>query len=176
MIQEYVMLIGRRTERGCYDSRNDFPQKPNVTPRHPFENCTDIILRFINKTFMIPGNLLHYIDDVDSIGCSWVPPVDFINCLETGRDPDYDGDKDTIHPIGYLFKKSQDNRIYDSYYGNDDQNPKLAQTSPSKVIDKDVLALLERIHTYVEESDELHKDSREEFSSIQKRRLSIGKK
>lgn len=143
MINDYDVLISLERWRGIHDSTQDFPLNPAHDSQYPAQCNTDIVLTFQNITYKLPGMILHYIDDVDSIGFSWVPPKDFIECLKKGTQANYQGDKDTAHLIGYLTKR--DGKIVDAS-GE-------AQTSPTIALDADVLALLKKIAAFAEEKD-----------------------
>ena len=156
MINAYQMSISLERWRGFHDSTSDFPLNPAHESQYPPLCNTDIVIAFNNITYKLPGIFLHYIDDVDSIGFSWVPPKAFIECLQKGSQANYQGDKEEAHLIGYLTKR--DGKIWDES-GE-------AQTSPTITIDADVLALMKRIYQFVEANDNLTFGSRMPFDSV----------
>lgn len=133
------------TTFGYHNSERDFPliKKPS---RYPTKSSQNLILNFGEKEFKLPINFLHYIDDVDSIGWSWEPPKDFIQCLREGYKPSKNQVK--TQAIGYLVRVRENNSIYDTHGGDINLKEKgtKAKTQKKLTVDKETLAILKEIY------------------------------
>jgi hypothetical protein len=116
----YGIKIEMKHSRGFHDSTMDFPVKDS--PKYDVVSSSVIVLDFGHKIFTLPRNFMHYIDDAESLGWSWVPPKEFLDCINQGYRQPEPLQEITSHDIGFLVSSIRFNlhnanskAIYDSH-------------------------------------------------------------
>ena len=130
--------IDIKYSRGFHDSSMDFP--PNGEPKHDMRSSKAIVLDFGNKIFTLPRNFMLYIDDVESLGFSWLPPKEFIDCVNEGYRKPHGSQKPTEYDIGFLVKLDRfvENDKLFNQSNLQDQNPDLNAIYDSHGTDQNV--------------------------------------
>ncbi|MFK7828117.1 MAG: hypothetical protein AB8G05_28465, partial [Oligoflexales bacterium] len=155
------------------------------SPKNYFAKCQheskcskEIVLDFGDISYIFPEIILHYIDDVKSIGVAWLPPIDFLLNLKYGNYYLNEekllqiADKN-IHKIGYLVKHNE--QILETHGGsfNIEQDKyrdvplcKNANMSEQSQVDEETIETLKEIIEFVNSQSPDAFDSRKAISGI----------
>ncbi len=71
---------------GSHYSEVDFPIIPGKKAKYKTYTYQDLEINFGDVVYILPEMVMHYLDDAESIGWSWIPPKDFIDRVMKGGD------------------------------------------------------------------------------------------
>ncbi|MHB1948225.1 MAG: hypothetical protein ACYCQI_08935 [Gammaproteobacteria bacterium] len=110
---------------GSHYSEREFPILPGKQSKYKTSTYMDLEFNFGDVIYHLPEMVMHYLDDADSIGWSWVPPKDFIDRVMKGGVIKFNATRQEkvrthVECIGYLCKGTGEfaGRIVDTKGGD----------------------------------------------------------
>ena len=155
-----------------------FPKKYLAKCQHQSKCSKEIVLDFGDISYVFPEVILHYIDDVQSIGLAWLPPVDFLLNLKYGHytwkeEKLFQVSNKKVHKVGYLVKHNDD--ILETHGGsfNIEQDKyrdvplcEKANMSEQRQVDDEIIETLSHIIKFVNTQSPDVFDSRKAINGV----------